>query len=70
MADDLGADSLRYLPSNRSPAPSASTAEPALPGLHHRRLPDAAGQQLYQIALDNARSNVHRRAYETMQPAK
>jgi amidophosphoribosyltransferase len=70
MAKQLGADSLRYLPVESIARAVGLDRDQLCQACITGEYPTPAGQELYQIALDDARSNVQRRAYETMQPAK
>ena len=70
MADALGADSLRYLPVESIARAIGLDRDQLCQACITGDIRRPAGQELYQIALDDARSNVQRRAYETMQPAK
>ena len=70
MAKVLEADSLRYLPVESIARAIGLDRDQLCQACITGDYPTPAGQELYQIALDDARSNVQRRAYETMQPAK
>ena len=64
MADALGADSLRYLPvdsiARAINMPASNLCQACITGDY----PTPCGQELYQIALSNARSNIRDRTYE------
>ncbi len=64
MAAELGCDSLRYLPVEAVARAIGFPAERALPGLHHRRLPDALRPTtLSDGAREGAAEPRRRRAY-------
>jgi amidophosphoribosyltransferase len=65
MAKSLGANSLRYLPVESIARAVGFDRDQLCQACITGHYPTPAGQDLYQIALDNARSNVQVRAYET-----
>ncbi len=65
MAATLGADSLRYLPVESIARAINFDSDQLCQACITGRYPSAAGQQLYQLALDNSRSNVVQRTYES-----
>jgi amidophosphoribosyltransferase len=65
MAATLGADSLRYLPVESIARAVGFDRDQLCQACITGRYPTPAGQDLYQIALANVRSNVQARAYET-----
>ena len=64
MAAELGADSLRYLPTESIARAIGFDASELCQACITGEYPTPCGQELYQLALDNARSNVQARTYE------
>ncbi|MGH7194927.1 MAG: amidophosphoribosyltransferase, partial [Candidatus Saccharimonadales bacterium] len=64
MADQLGADSLRYLPVESIARAIGMGRDQICQACITGDYPTTSGQQLYQIALDNVRSEGLRRTYE------
>ena len=66
MADALGADSLRYLPVESIARAINLPSQPALPGLHHRPLSDAARAEALpnRAGTTSARPTAAGRTYE------
>lgn len=67
MAEQLGADSLRYLPVESIARAIGLDRDQLCRACITGDYPTKCGQQLYQIALDNVRSDGKRRTYETEQ---
>jgi amidophosphoribosyltransferase len=65
MAGLLGADSLRYLPVESIARAIDLDRDQLCQACITGEYPTPAGQELYQIALADARSNIQRRAYES-----
>jgi amidophosphoribosyltransferase len=65
MAETLGADSLRYLPVDAIARAVGFDRDQLCQACITGDYPTAAGQQLYQIALENAGSDAPTRTYET-----
>ncbi|MCE9546485.1 MAG: amidophosphoribosyltransferase [Planctomycetia bacterium] len=65
MAASLGADSLRYLPIASVARAIGFDADQLCRACITGDYPSPEGQRLYQVALENARSNVQGRTYET-----
>ena len=65
MAEQLGADSLRYLPVESIVRAIGLESDQICQACITGDYPTPGGQQLYQIALDNVRSDGLRRTYET-----
>jgi amidophosphoribosyltransferase len=65
MADTLGANSLRYLPVESIARAIGLDTDQLCQACITSEYPTPHGQQLYQIALDNVRSDGSRRTYET-----
>jgi amidophosphoribosyltransferase len=65
MAEQLGADSLRYLPVESIARAIRFEADQLCQACLTGIYPTACGQKLHQVALDNARSNTPERTYET-----
>jgi amidophosphoribosyltransferase len=67
LADDLGADSLRYLPVEAIARAIDLPAEHLCQACVTGHYPTECGQQLYQIALDNRGTEDHAsRTYEQL----
>jgi amidophosphoribosyltransferase len=64
MADQLGADSLRYLPVASIARAIGMDTDQLCQACITGEYPTAKGQELYQIALDNVRSDGSQRTYE------
>jgi amidophosphoribosyltransferase len=70
LADDLGADSLRYLPVEAIARAIGISADHLCRACVTGKYPTECGQHLYQIALDNRGSKVDdRRTYEQLAAA-
>lgn len=70
LADDLGADSLRYLPVDAIARAIGKPAEHLCQACVTGRYPTSCGQHLYQIALDNRGSKLDsKRTYEQLAAA-
>jgi amidophosphoribosyltransferase len=67
MAETLGADSLRYLPVEAIARAVGFDRDQLCQACITGDYPTAAGQELYQVALNNVRENVERRTYETLE---
>jgi amidophosphoribosyltransferase len=67
MAQQLGADSLRYLPVESIPRAIGFDTDQLCQACITGDYPTPCGQELYQIALSNARHNVSERTYESRQ---
>ncbi|MBI3466412.1 MAG: amidophosphoribosyltransferase [Planctomycetes bacterium] len=67
MARQLGADSLRYLPVESISRAIGFDSDELCQACITGEYPTQCGQELYQIALDNARRNVSERTYESRQ---
>jgi amidophosphoribosyltransferase len=67
MAQQLGADSLRYLPVESIPRAIGFDSDQLCQACITGKYPTACGQELYQVALGNARRNVSERTYESRQ---
>lgn len=65
MADQLGADSLRYLPVESIARAIGMDTDQLCQACITGHYPTPQGQRLYQIALDNIRSDGTQRTYET-----
>lgn len=65
MAATLGADSLRYLPVEAIARAVAFDRDQLCQACITGEYPTLAGQELYQVALNNVQNNIERRAYET-----
>jgi amidophosphoribosyltransferase len=65
MARQLGADSLRYLPVESIARAIGFDADQLCQACITGEYPTACGQELYQVALHNARSNILGRTVET-----
>jgi amidophosphoribosyltransferase len=65
MAAALGADSLRYLPADSVARAIGFDSDQLCRACITGEYPTPEGQHLYQIALENARTNVDKRTYET-----
>jgi amidophosphoribosyltransferase len=68
MAASLGADSLRYLPVESIARAIGFDSDQLCQACITGEYPTACGQELYQIALHNARSNIVERTYEMARP--
>jgi amidophosphoribosyltransferase len=68
MAASLGADSLRYLPVESIARAIGFDSDQLCQACITSDYPTACGQELYQIALHNARANIVERTYETARP--
>ena len=68
MAAQLGADSLRYLPVESIARAIGFDTDQLCQACITGEYPTPCGQDLYQIAVDNARTNVVQRTYESEQP--
>ena len=68
MAAQLGADSLRYLPVESIARAIGFDTDQLCQACITGEYPTPCGQELYQVALTNARSNVAQRTYESEQP--
>ena len=65
MAAVLGADSLRYLPVSAVSKSIGFNSNELCQGCITGRYPTKAGQELYQIAMDNSSKGLqHQRTYE------
>jgi len=70
LADDLGADSLRYLPVEAIARAIGKPAEHLCQACVTGEYPTECGQHLYQIALDNRGAKVdNKRTYEQLAAA-
>ena len=70
LADDLGADSLKYLPVEAIARAIGKPSEQLCRACVTGKYPTACGQHLYQIALDNRGSKVdEKRTYEQLAAA-
>lgn len=70
LADDLGADSLRYLPVDSIARAIGKPAEHLCQACVTGKYPTSCGQHLYQIALDNRGSKLDsKRTYEQLAAA-
>jgi amidophosphoribosyltransferase len=69
MAEHLGADSLRYLPVESIARAVRFDVDQLCQACLTGEYPTPHGRQLYQIAVQNARTNSTQRTYETAQPA-
>ncbi len=70
LADDLGADSLRYLPVEAIARAIGKPAEHLCQACVTGKYPTSCGQHLYQIALDNRGSKLDsKRTYEQLAAA-
>ena len=68
MAEHLGADSLRYLPVESIARAIGFDSDQLCQACITGDYPTACGQELYEIALSNAKNNViGGRTYETQQ---
>ncbi|RIK75082.1 MAG: amidophosphoribosyltransferase [Planctomycetota bacterium] len=67
MAETLGADSLRYLPVEAIARAVGFDHDQLCQACITGEYPTAAGQELYQVALNNVQNNIERRAYETLE---
>lgn len=65
MAKALGADSLRYLPVESIARAIGFDSDQLCQACITGNYPTPAGQQLYQIALENSRNNLSQRTYDT-----
>lgn len=65
MAEQLGADSLRYLPVDSIARAIGFDTDQLCQACITGEYPTPCGQELYQVALSNARSNILERTYET-----
>ena len=65
MAEQLGADSLRYLPVESIARAIGFDTDQLCQACITGDYPTPCGQELYQIAVQNARSNITERTYET-----
>ncbi len=65
MAQQLGADSLRYLPVESIARAIGFDADQLCQACITGEYPTPCGQELYQVALGNARRNIDQRTYET-----
>jgi amidophosphoribosyltransferase len=68
MAEQLGADSLRYLPVESIARAIAFDSDQLCQACITGDYPTPCGQELYQIALYNARADVTERTYESKLP--
>jgi amidophosphoribosyltransferase len=68
MAASLGADSLRYLPVESIARAIGFDSDQLCQACITGDYPTPCGQELYQIALHNARSNISERTYESARP--
>jgi amidophosphoribosyltransferase len=64
MAKQLGADSLRYLPVESIARAIGFDADQLCQACITGEYPTPCGQELYQVALNNARANIVERTYE------
>lgn len=64
MAEQLGADSLRYLPIESIARAIELDRDQLCQACITGEYPTPCGQELYQVALENVRKNVHDRTYE------
>jgi amidophosphoribosyltransferase len=69
MAATLGADSLRYLPVESIARAIQLDSDQLCQACITGEYPTPCGQELYQIALANARNNIRERTYEVPQAA-
>jgi amidophosphoribosyltransferase len=67
MAATLGAESLRYLPVDAIARAVGFDRDQLCQACITGEYPTAAGQELYQIAVENLQNNIERRAYETLE---
>ncbi len=67
MAEELGADSLRYLPVDSIPRAIGFDRDQLCQACITGDYPTPCGQELYQIAIENDRQNISVRAYESKQ---
>lgn len=67
MAEQLGADSLRYLPIESIARAIGFDSDQLCQACLTGKYPTPCGQDLYQIALANAKSNVATRTYESVE---
>ena len=67
MAKSLGADSLRYLPVESIARAVGFDRDQLCQACITGEYPTVAGQELYQIALENVRENIERRTYEALE---
>jgi amidophosphoribosyltransferase len=67
MAEQLGADSLRYLPTESIARAIGFDSDQLCQACLTGKYPTPCGQDLYQIALANAKSNVATRTYESVE---
>jgi amidophosphoribosyltransferase len=65
MAEKLGADSLRYLPLESIARAIGFDSDQLCQACLTGKYPTKCGQELYQIAVANSKSNVASRTYET-----
>jgi amidophosphoribosyltransferase len=70
MAAQLGADSLRYLPVESIARAIQLDRDQLCQACITGEYPTPCGQELYQVALDNAHNGVHDRTYEMRQAAE
>jgi len=70
MAEQLGADSLRYLPVESIARAIGFDSDQLCQACITGEYPTPCGQELYQVALRNARANVVARTYETLPAAR
>jgi amidophosphoribosyltransferase len=66
MAEKLGADSLRYLPLESIARAIGFDSDQLCQACLTGKYPTKCGQELYQIAVANSKSNVASRTYETV----
>jgi len=68
MAEQLGADSLRYLPVESIARAIGFDSDQLCQACITGDYPTPCGQELYQIALHNARADITARTYESKLP--